>query len=75
MNIQHYNEPFPYIIIDDYYEFGGLKERLHSWKADSYETYRKEMLSKNSELRDKIKLKLFESIINFTKILGLSHKD
>ncbi len=61
-------------IIDEYYELGGLKERLHSWKADSYETYRKEMLSKNSELRDKIKLKLFESIINFTKVLGLTQK-
>ena len=62
-------------IIDEYYEFGGLKEKLsESWKATSYETYRKELLDKNSELRDKIKLKLFESIINFTKVLGLTHK-
>ena len=31
MNIQHYNEPFPYIIIDDYYdekELEGIWEEL-----------------------------------------------
>ena len=31
-------------------------------------------MSKDSDLRNKIKLKLFESIINFTKVLGLTHK-
>ena len=61
-------------IIDDYYESGGLKERSHEWKARGYEAYRDELMDKNSELRDKIKLKLFESIINFTKVLGLTHK-
>ena len=61
-------------IIDEYYEFGGLKDKLNKWKADSYENYRKELMAANSELRDKIKMKLFESIINFTKVLGLTHK-
>ena len=31
MNIQHYNEPFPYIVIDDYYdekELEGIWEEL-----------------------------------------------
>ena len=67
-------------IIDEYYEYGGVKEILRGeikwkWKASNYEDYRKLLMKKNSEIRDKIKRKLLESIINFTKELGLSYKN
>ena len=56
-------------IIDEYYEFSGIKERL-GWKAENYEKYRK-LLFKDVKIRDRIKKSLFESIINFTKELEL----
>ena len=56
-------------IIDEYYEFSGIKERL-GWKAENYEKYRK-LLFKDDKIRDRIKKSLFESIINFTKELEL----
>ena len=60
-------------IIDNFYEFSGIKDKLTDWKLDNYEQYRK-LLFKDSKIRDRIKKRLFESIVNFTKELGLKCK-
>ena len=57
-------------IIDEYYEFSGIKDKIHDWKAANYEKYRDEILE-DTKIRDRIKKRLFESIINFTKELEL----
>tara|TARA_B100000035_G_scaffold102852_1_gene87291 strand:+ start:73 stop:360 length:288 start_codon:yes stop_codon:yes gene_type:complete len=60
-------------IIDNFYECSGIKDKLTNWKVDNYEQYRN-LLFKDSKIRDKIKKRLFESIVNFTKELGLKCK-
>ena len=59
-------------IIDEYYK-GELKDGLPNYKVNIYENY-KEEITKNPEIREDIKEKLYETIINFSKILGIKSK-
>ena len=58
--------------IEECYD-GSIKEDLPTYKVDIYEDY-KEKFKSDTTLRDTLKEKLYELIINFTKELGLKSK-
>ena len=59
-------------VIDEYYK-DEIKEDLPKYKVNIYENY-KEQIKKNPEIREDIKEKLYETIVNFSKILGIKSK-
>ena len=59
-------------VIDEYYK-DEIKEDLPNYKVNIYENY-KEQIKKNPEIREDIKEKLYETIVNFSKILGIKSK-
>lgn len=56
-------------ILDEYFETEG-RDKIPSHKANSYEMYR-EKISEDKTIRDQLKNKLYETIINFSKELGI----
>ena len=56
-------------ILDEYFETEG-RTKIPSHKADSYEMYR-EKLTEDSTVRDQLKNKLYETIVNFSKELDI----
>ena len=60
-------------IIDEYYK-EGLKSDLPNYKVNIYENYREE-IKKNPEIREDIKEKLYQTMVNFSKILGIETKN
>ena len=59
-------------VIEEYYK-DELKEELPNYKVNIYENY-KEQVKKNPEIREEIKDQLYETIVNFSKILGIKSK-
>ena len=53
-------------IIDEFYEYSGIKDKMTGWKVDNYEEYRN-LLFKDSKIRDRIKKRLFRKYYQLYK--------
>ena len=56
-------------MLDEYFEMGG-RDKISKLKANSYEKYR-EKIYEDDDVRDQLKNKLYETIVNFSKELDI----